>query len=154
MATIIFTDFAASFQRTELHWSHSNYQQKFKKLPSRLKYGLAFYIILFNNIWWFQNECTRVVIALGIAQFWSEIKLLATKSNHTPNIVITRLISDQIVLLSVQLPLFLETPSNWVLSADLFPAHVSWFIIIFYVKIFGFGFSRFMNRLPDKYITY
>ena len=49
-------------------------------------------------------------IALRIVQFWSEIKLVIT--NRTPasrscDFVITRLISDQIALHSVQLPLLI-----------------------------------------------
>ena len=49
-------------------------------------------------------------IALRVVQFWSEIKLVIT--NRTPasrscDFVITRLISDQITLHSVQLPLLM-----------------------------------------------
>ena len=56
----------------------------------------------------FQNECNKVEIALRVVQFWSEVKLVIT--NRTPasrscDFVITRLISDQIALHSVQLPL-------------------------------------------------
>ena len=56
----------------------------------------------------FQNECNKVEIALRVVQFWSEIKLVIT--NRTPasrscDFVITRLLSDQIALHSVQLPL-------------------------------------------------
>ena len=59
----------------------------------------------------FQNECNKVEIALRVVQFWSEIKLVIT--NRTPallscNFVITRLISDQIALHSVQLPLLIN----------------------------------------------
>ena len=59
----------------------------------------------------FQNECNKVVIAFRVVQFWSEIKLVIT--NRTPasrscDFVITRLISDQIALHSVQLPLFIS----------------------------------------------
>ena len=43
-----------------------------------------------------------MVIALRVVQFWSEIKLVITN-------VITRLISDQIALHSVQLPLLIKT---------------------------------------------
>ena len=51
-------------------------------------------------------------IALRVVQFWSEIKLVIT--NRTPasrscDFVITRLISDQIALHSVQLPLLITT---------------------------------------------
>ena len=61
----------------------------------------------------FQNECNKVEIALRVVQFWSEIKLVIT--NRTPasrscDFVITRLISDQIALHSVQLPLLI--PGN------------------------------------------
>ena len=47
----------------------------------------------------FQNECNKVEIALRVVQFWSEIKLVITKSI---DFVITRLISDQIALHAVQ----------------------------------------------------
>ena len=60
----------------------------------------------------FQNECNKVEIALRVVQFWSEIKLVIT--NRTPasrscDFVITRLISDQIALHSVQLPLLIHS---------------------------------------------
>ncbi len=55
-------------------------------------------------------------IALRVGQFWSEIKLVIT--NRTPatwscDFVITRLISDQIALHSVQLPLFIIKYTNF-----------------------------------------
>ena len=55
-------------------------------------------------------------IALRVVQFWSEIKLVIT--NRTPasrscDFVITRLISDQIALHSVQLPLLIIACHNW-----------------------------------------
>ncbi len=58
----------------------------------------------------FQNEYNKMEIALRVGKFWSEMKLLIT--NRTPatrscDFVITRLISDQIALHSVQLPLFI-----------------------------------------------
>ena len=58
----------------------------------------------------FQNECNKVEIALRVVQFCPEIKLVIT--NRTPasrscDFVITRLISDQIALHSVQLPLLI-----------------------------------------------
>ena len=58
----------------------------------------------------FQTECNKVEIELRVVQFWSEIKLVIT--NRTPasrscDFVITRLISDQIALHSVQLPLLI-----------------------------------------------
>jgi len=56
-----------------------------------------------------QNEYNKVIIELRVVQFWSDIKLANT--NHTPatrscDFVIARLISDQIALHLVQLPLF------------------------------------------------
>ena len=56
----------------------------------------------------FQNECNKVEIALRVVQFWSEIKLVITNrpsASRSCNFVITCLISDQIALHSVQLPL-------------------------------------------------
>jgi len=47
----------------------------------------------------FQNGSNKVAIELRVVQFWSEIILVI--SNRT----ITRMISDQIALHSVQLPL-------------------------------------------------
>ena len=58
----------------------------------------------------FQNEYNKVEIELRVVQFWTEIKLVIT--NRTPasrscDFVITRLISVQIALHSVQLPLII-----------------------------------------------
>ena len=73
----------------------------------------------------FQNECNKVEIALRVVQFWSEINLVIT--NRTPalrscDFVITRLISDQIALHSVQLPLLITVTDNV-------------FIFVFYIRI-------------------
>ena len=59
----------------------------------------------------FQNEYNKVEIELCVVQFWTEIKLVIT--NRTPasrscDFVITRLISVQIALHSVQLPLLIK----------------------------------------------
>ncbi len=51
-----------------------------------------------------------MVIALRVGQFWSEIKLVITNRTTATRLcdfVITRLISDQIALHSVQLPLYI-----------------------------------------------
>jgi hypothetical protein len=58
----------------------------------------------------FQNEYNKVEIELCVVQFWTEIKLVIT--NRTPasrscDFVIMRLISVQIALHSVQLPLYI-----------------------------------------------
>ena len=60
----------------------------------------------------FQNGCNKVVIELRVLQFWSEIILVIsnrTRAARSFNFEITRMISDQIALHSVQLPLFTTT---------------------------------------------
>jgi hypothetical protein len=60
----------------------------------------------------FQNGYNKVVIELRVVQLWSEIKLAITNCTmRSCNFVITRLISDQIALHSVQLPLFIVISS-------------------------------------------
>ena len=68
-----------------------------------------------------------MVIELRVVQFWCEIKLVIT--NHTPatrscDFVITRLISHQIALHSVQLPLltyiYVWGIENLVIKSDTF----------------------------------
>ena len=56
----------------------------------------------------FQNGSYKVVIELRVVQFWSEIILVIsnrTRAARSLNFEITRMISDQIALQSVQLPL-------------------------------------------------
>ena len=55
----------------------------------------------------FQNGCNKVAIALPVVQFWSEITLVIpnqTRAARSFDFEIMRMISDQIALLSVQLP--------------------------------------------------
>ena len=72
----------------------------------------------------FQNKCNKVEIALRVMQFWSEIKLVIT--NRTPasrscDFVITRLISDQIALHSMQLPLLIQLKhQGWSIASQSF----------------------------------
>ena len=57
----------------------------------------------------FQNGSNKVAIELSGVQFWSEIILVIsnqTRAARSFNFEITRMISDQIALHSVQLPLF------------------------------------------------
>jgi hypothetical protein len=66
---------------------------------------------VYKNVLKFQNEYNKVEIELRVVQFWTEIKLVIT--NRTPasrscDFVITRLISVQIALHSVQLPLYIN----------------------------------------------
>ena len=57
-----------------------------------------------------ENECNKVVIEESGVQFWSEIILVISnrsRAAHTFDFEITRIISDQISLHSVQLPLLI-----------------------------------------------
>ena len=59
----------------------------------------------------FQNGCNKVAIELWVVQFWSEIILVISNQTCAEcsfDYEITHMISDQIVLHSVQLPLFIE----------------------------------------------
>ena len=61
----------------------------------------------------FQNGCNRVVIEPRVVQFWSEIILVIsnwTCAAHSFDFEITHMISAEIALCSVQLPLFI-TPT-------------------------------------------
>ena len=76
---------------------------------------------------WFQNGCNKVVIEPRVVQFWSEIILVISNRTRTArsfNFEITRMISAQIALYSVQLPLFI-TP---ILKSLLVP--VMWLALI------------------------
>ena len=56
----------------------------------------------------FQNGCNEVAIELQVVQFWSEIILVIsnqTRAARSFDFEITRMISDQILLHSVKLPL-------------------------------------------------
>ena len=56
----------------------------------------------------FQNGCNKVVIELRVVQFWSEIIIVIsnrTRAVRSFDFEITRMISDQIALHSVQLPI-------------------------------------------------
>ena len=58
----------------------------------------------------FQNGCNKVVIEPRVVQFWSEIILVITDracAAHSIDFEITHMISAQIALHSVQLPLFI-----------------------------------------------
>ena len=52
--------------------------------------------------------CNKVVIELRVVQFWSEMLLVIlnrTRTSHSSDFKIMHMISDQIALYSVQLPL-------------------------------------------------
>ena len=68
----------------------------------------------------FQNGSNKVVIELRVVQFWSEIILVIsnrTRAARSFDFEITRMISDQIALHSVQLPLFITCRAK-LLNAD------------------------------------
>ena len=59
----------------------------------------------------FENGSNKVVIELQVVQFWSEIILVISNRIHAArsfDFEITRMISDQIALHSVQLPLLIN----------------------------------------------
>jgi len=59
----------------------------------------------------FQNGCNKVAIELGVVQFWSEIILVLSNRTRAAclfDFEMTRMISDQIALHSVQLPYLLH----------------------------------------------
>ena len=59
----------------------------------------------------FQNGCNKVAIELRVVQFWSKIILVfsnQTRDTCSFDFEITRMISDQITLHSVQLPLKID----------------------------------------------
>ena len=61
----------------------------------------------------FQNGCNKVVIEPRVVQFWSEIILVIsnrTRAARSFDFEITRMISAQIALHSVQLPLLIKWP--------------------------------------------
>ena len=69
---------------------------------------------------WFQNGCNKAVIEPRVVQFWSEIILVISNRTHAVrsfDFEITRMISAQIALHSVQLPLFIV--SRWLLRLKL-----------------------------------
>jgi len=62
----------------------------------------------------FQNGCNKVAIELRVVQFWSEIILVISNQTAARSFAfeITRMISDQIALHSVQLPLLISLGSD------------------------------------------
>ena len=67
----------------------------------------------------FQNGCNEVVIEPRVVQFWSEIILVIsnwTRTARSFNFEITRMISAQIALHSVQLPLFILITFTWLVA--------------------------------------
>ena len=71
----------------------------------------------------FQNGCNKVVIEPRVVQFWSEIILVIsnrTRAARSFDFEITRMISAQIALHSVQLPLFIQRIYAFDFSESLF----------------------------------
>ena len=62
---------------------------------------------------WFQNRCNKVVIDPHVMQFWSEIILVISnwpRAARSCNFEIMHMISAQIALHLIQLPLFILVP--------------------------------------------
>ena len=79
-------------------------------------FKLAQYCINSSVFGRFQNGCNKVVFEPCAVQFWSEIILVIsnrTRAMRSVNFEITRTISAQIVLHSVQLPLFIILSHQW-----------------------------------------
>ena len=73
----------------------------------------------------FQNGSNKVVIELRVVQFWSEIILVIsnqTRAARSFDFEITGMISDQIALHSVQLPLFILSSTVISVCRTLFSA--------------------------------
>jgi len=63
----------------------------------------------------FKNGCNKVAIELRVVQFWSEMILVTsnrTRAARSFDFEIMRMISDQIAVHSVQLPLLI-THGKW-----------------------------------------
>ena len=92
----------------------------------------------------FQNGCNKVVIEPRVVQFWSEIILVIsnrTRAARSFNFGITRMISAQIALHSVQLPLLITIDfkldviyqEEWKrIQHDSTISHLSWTILSAY----------------------
>ena len=81
------------------------------KFPVRLSTASIKYLKLPSPVFgWFQNGCDKAVIEPRVIQFWSEIILVIsnrTRAVRSFDFEITCMISAQIALLSVQLPLLI-----------------------------------------------
>ena len=80
----------------------------------------------------FQNGFNKVVIELRVVQFWSEIILVIsnrTRAARSFDFEITRMISDQIALHSVQLPLLINTFCIHNTGAFFIKAQISLFLL-------------------------
>ena len=71
----------------------------------------------------FQNGCNKVVIELRVVQFWSEIILVisnGTRAVRSSDFKLTRVISHQIALHSVQLPLSIRSRKRSIFVIDFY----------------------------------
>ena len=95
----------------------------------------------------FQNGCNKVVIELRVLQFWSEIILVIsnrTRAARSFNFEITRMISDQIALHSVPLPLFIIS----ILKSLVIPAIWSGLSSVIYALLFA------LNHICSKIVSF
>ena len=85
-------------------------------------FKLAQYCINSSVFGRFQNGYNKVVFEPCAVQFWSEIILVIsnrTRAMRSVDFEITRMISAQIVLHSVQLPLFIILSHQWKSSVNI-----------------------------------
>ena len=85
-------------------------------------FKLAQYCINSSVFGRFQNGCNKMVFEACAVQFWSEIILVIsnrTRAMRSVDFEITRMISAQIVLHSVQLPLFIILSHQWKRSVNI-----------------------------------
>ena len=86
------------------------------------EYHVANFATFVSKTLVFQNGCNKVVIEPCAVQFWSEIILVIsnrTRAMRSVDFEITRMISTQIVLHSVQLPLFITLSHQWKSSVNI-----------------------------------
>ena len=99
----------------------------------------------------FQNGCNKVVIELSGVQFWSEIILLIsnrTRAARSFDFEITRMISDQIALHSVQLPLFIHENGIFHLALEVANSTFTFFRkILCKIKKYAAKAKRFRKSL-------
>jgi len=101
----------------------------------------------------FQNGSNKVAIELHVVQFWSEIILVIsnrTRAARSFDFEITRMISDQIALHSIQLPLYSHRWHTKIfdLSSWKYSSKLRWVVI--YYNIYFSQLSYFVSNRSDE----
>ena len=129
-------NFATFVSKTLIFSPHNMDEFNFKRAEYCINKIIELTKPLFGR---FQNGCNKVVIEPLVVQFWSEIILVIsnrTRAARSFDFEITRMISAQIALHSVQLPLFIR-----------FSVSVDEEITFYPTLFFTFGTS---NLVPQK----